>query len=72
MFVIVFGGNNIVVYEVNICIGECEMVFVIEGYDIIGVLLLLCLVDGLKIVGYSYSDKEGLKCYYFDGEMNVL
>ena len=66
------GGNNTAAYEVNIRTGEREMAFAIEGYDIIGVLPSPRLADGSKIVGYSYSDKEGPKRYYLDGEMNAL
>lgn len=66
------GGNNTAVYDVNINTGEREMVFAVEGYDVLGALTSPRLSDGSKIVGYSYGDKEGNQRYYLDADLNAL
>lgn len=66
------GGNHTAAYDLNIRTGEREMVFAIEGYDVLGTLTSPRLADGTKIVGFTYGDEEGSQRYYLDGELNAL
>lgn len=66
------GGNHTAAYDLNIRNGEREMVFAIEGYDVLGTLTSPRLADGTKIVGFTYGDEEGSQRYYLDGELNAL
>ncbi|MEO1189970.1 MAG: prolyl oligopeptidase family serine peptidase, partial [Pseudomonadota bacterium] len=66
------GGNNTAVYDVNIRTGDQEMVFAVDGYDVLSPLASPRLSDGSKIVGYSYGDEAGNQRYYLDAELNAL
>lgn len=66
------GGNFMSIYNVDIRTGKRELVFQTEKYDAIGVLQSPRLADGTKVVGYTYSDQEGIQPYYTDETYGAL
>jgi len=66
------GGNFMGIYNVDIRTGKRELIFQTEKYDAIGVIQSPRLADGTKVVGYTYSDREGIQSYYTDDTYGPL
>lgn len=66
------GGNYTAIYDLNIRNGSRELIFGTTTYDADGVIRSPRLVDGTKIVGFTYGDEVGIQNYYIDETYGAL